>query len=416
MSWLLSMTFMWLIYFPILSFLKLLLIFVPKVRERMSFEKKNRTEPGARSFSKDGLKADLCFEFSSEGEYQQVASLIHDALSLGKKLELVFFSPSVEKGVLELYQLHQQQIRYLRYPILGLSFSSWVTSPQLILVRYDLFPEFLVWSLKKGRKLKFIWVTFKKERMKAKMISLFKRAFLQRSDFVVFATEEDFKLGQDLGIQGVIYDFRMEQIKRRMDLRLEKFSKIFPLYLDFKLLLDAYPRGKRLILGNAWPIDLDLIKDIPHDVLLVIVPHKLQPEIIEEMKQKLDSFGRTAAIISDTSLAFPVTQTILLNKKGILCELYADFGKAYIGGGFGVSIHSVLEPLVAGSETISCGPMNHRSTEFDVAKNLGQIKEVKNSQEFMQWLSEDISGIKVHDRIGVQIAAYPKYQKEILSC
>ena len=416
MNWFLATVFLWLVYWPILTFLKCLLYFVPKVQERMVFEFKNKTEPGCRSFRSEGLKADLCFEFSSEGELQQVASLIDDALSLGKRVELVFFSPSVEKAIVELYGRNPKLIRYLRYPILSLSFSSWVTSSTLILVRYDLFPEFLVWSLKSGRKLKLIWMTFKKERVRGKGISLIKRAFLLRSNLTIYATEADYELGQELGFKGRIYDFRMEQIKRRMLLREEKFSKIFPQYLSLKKSIDCYPRQKRLIVGNAWVSDLFLLKDLPHDIFLVVVPHKLGPEIIKEMSEKLLSFGRKVEVISDNTTIATSGNTILLNKKGVLCELYSDFGMAYVGGGFGVSVHSLLEPLVAGSEHLSCGPVNHRSTEYDLAQSYGSMKEVKTDQEFLIWLAEDISRFKVHDRLRTQIESYSVYQKEVLSC
>jgi 3-deoxy-D-manno-octulosonic-acid transferase len=416
MKWYLGMAFLWLVYFPILTLLKGLLFFVPKVRSRMEFEKKNKTEEGCRSFKKDGLKADLCFEFSSEGEFQQVASLIDDAILQEKRLELVFFSPSVEKTIVDLHRRHPKLIRYLRYPILGLSFSSWITSSTLVLVRYDLFPEFLIWSFKAGRKLKLVWVTFKKERAKGKSISAFKMAFFLRSDFTIFATEQDYILGQELGMTGTIYDFRMEQIKRRMEKREEKFAKFFPQYQGLKKVIDRYPRQKRLIMGNAWPQDLFLLKDLPADVLLVIVPHQLRPEILEEMRLKLIELGRSIEVISDMTIEAPTGSTVLVNKKGILCELYSDFSMAYVGGGFGVSVHSILEPLVAGSEHLSCGPVNHRSTEYDIAQTFGSMKEVKTNQEFLNWLSEDISGFKVHDRLRTQIESYPVFQKEVLSC
>lgn len=416
MMWYLGLAVLWLVYFPLLTILKLLLFFVPKVRERTTFEKKNKTEPGCRSFKQDGLKADLCFEFSSEGEFQQVASIIDDALAQGKRLELVFFSPSVEKTILELYARNTKLIRYLRYPILGLTFSSWTTASTLLMVRYDFFPEFLIWSLKPGRKLKLVWVTFKKERMAGKTISLFKRAFFMRSDYTIFATEADYDLGKQMGMQGTIYDFRMEQIKRRMEKRDEKFAKLFPQYQNLKQVIDQYPRRKRLIMGNAWPQDLFLLENLPADVLLVVVPHQLKPEIIEDMQLQLTALGRIPEIISDVSNQALSSNTIIVNKKGILCELYADFAMTYVGGGFGVSVHSLLEPLVAGSEHLSCGPVNHRSTEFDLAQAYGSMKEVKTNQEFLNWLLEDISGFKVHDRLRTQIEAYPAFQKEVLSC
>ena len=43
------------------------------------------------------------------------------------------------------------------------------------------------------------------------------------------------------------------------------------------------------------------------------------------------------------------------------------FGHAFVGGGFGVSIHSVMEPFLAKSK-VMCGPKVNRSTEFDMIK------------------------------------------------
>ena len=414
-SWIFGTSFLWLIYYPILSCLKVLLFFHPKVKERLAFENKNTLEPGARSFKLDQVRADLCFEFSSEGEYQQVASLIDDCLSEGKKLELVFFSPSVEKTVLELQARHPNQIRYFRYPVLSLGFSSWISSETLILVRYDLFPEFLIWGMKEKRKLKFVWVSFKKERVRKLSLSAFKRAFLNRADSLIFSSDADATFAKELGFTGSVYDFRMEQIKRRMENRLQKFSSHFALYSEFKSFLETYPREKRLILGNAWPEDLFLLESAPADVLIVIVPHQLKPEIISRMQEQLRALGREAEIITDETKVLNPRSTILINKKGILCELYADFGKAYVGGGFGVSVHSLLEPLVAGSENLSCGPVNFRSTEFDLSQSYGSLKEIKNSQEFKDWLHEDVRGLKVHGKLEGQLLAYPAYKKEILS-
>lgn len=413
MMWYIGSLLFWLVYFPLLLIFQFILFFVPKLRERRQFEAKNKQDPGARSFAQDQFLADLCFEFSSEGEYQQVASLIDDALSLGKKLELVFFSPSVEKTIVELYHKFPAQIRYLRYPILLPVFSNWITSKTLVLVRYDFFPEFLLWSLAPGHTLKLIWVTFKKERSTGKGISFIKKLFLKNSRLTVYASHEDAELGGHLGISGPVYDFRMEQIKRRVDNRFEKFNRLFPDYPSLKNDLEKYPRSKRLILGNAWPEDLHLLENLPADIMLLIVPHQLKPEIIQVMQERLIKIGRTSYVMSDT---FSSSSTIILNKKGVLCELYADFGKAYVGGGFGVSVHSLLEPLVAGSEHIACGPVNHRSTEFDLAGSYGQLKEVKNSQEFTNWLAEDVSGRPVHDKVKSQIEVYAKFQKDVLSC
>ncbi len=412
----------WFLYFPLVRFLAMIFFWHSKIHTRVLFEKRNKFESLAHSFKEIGVQADFCFEFSSEGEFQQVAPLIDDALSVGKKIELVFFSPSVEKTVLKLASAYPAQIRFLRYPLVRIfpflgrrSFSYWVTAKKLILVRYDLFPEFLLWSLRPGNELKIVWVTFKKERSKSKGPSLWKKIFLKYSKAVIYAGEDDLKQGSHLGLVGETYDFRIEQIYRRMSRREEKWSTAFPLYPQFKDLLMSYPRQKRLIVGNAWPSDLFLLKDLPPDVFLVVVPHKLDENILSVFRKVLGQLGRMPIEINDQSDSVTPNPTILMNKKGILCELYTDFDYAYVGGGFEGSIHSVLEPLVAGSRYLSCGPAHHRSTEFDMALSMERITEVTTSSDFHEWLSLETQETQ-QDKLNSIIKDYKRVREFVISC
>lgn len=410
----------WFVYFPLMRLLVLFLFWNSKVEERERFEKRNKFEALAHSFKDKGLTADLCFEFSSEGEFQQVAPLIDDALRAGKKIELVFFSPSVEKGVMKLAAQYPQQIRYLRYPLVRIfpfmgrrCFTHWITAKTLIMVRYDLFPEFLLWGLRADNQLKIVWMTFKKERSKNRAPSLWKKLFLKASDAIVFAGETDLKMASDLGFQGKTFDFRMEQIRRRIEKREEKFQQLFSLYPEFKQHADTFE--KKVILGNAWPSDLFLLRDVPKDVLLVIVPHQLSQGILDVFREGLDNLGREVFEINDSTKAFLPSNTILVNKKGILCELYSDFPHSYVGGGFEGSIHSVLEPLVAGSKLLSCGPFHHRSTEYDIALNLEQISEVNTPEQFLSWIG---SMPKTHDhgKLKALVRDYESMREFVISC
>jgi 3-deoxy-D-manno-octulosonic-acid transferase len=405
----------WFFYVPLIRILDILLYWNPKIRERNSFEKRNKFEWLAHSFRENKITADLCFEFSSEGEYQQVAPLIDDAIRAGKKIELVFFSPSVERTIMKLAAHYPDQIRYLRYPMVRIlpfverrCFSHWVTAKTLIMVRYDLFPEFLLWSMKKGNTLKIIWMTFKKERSAGKKPSAWKLMFLKYARAIVYAGTPDFEDGMKLQLPGEVFDFRMEQIKRRVEKKNEKFASHFSLYSSFRQELEG---KKKLILGNAWPSDLPLLRDLPKDVVLVIVPHQLSAEILKAFRDGLK--GRDVFEVNDQTTEWKNSSTILINKKGILCELYADFPHAYVGGGFEGSIHSVLEPFVAGSEKIACGPQHHRSTEYDIAYSEGRISEVNTPEQFLEWLN---SGEKksVHAKLKTQ--NYESMREFVISC
>lgn len=412
----------WFVYFPIVWLLHLFLFWNKKVEDRERFEKKNKFEALAHSFREKNETADLCFEFSSEGEYQQIAPLVDDALKLGKKIELVFFSPSVEKAVMRLAAAYPKQIRYLRFPLVRLfpflprrSFSFWVTAKKLIMVRYDLFPELLLWSLKEDHELKIVWMTFKKERSKNHGPSFWKKLFLNASSGIVYAGVPDEVQGSALGFAGKSFDFRIEQIKRRIEKREDKFRSQFVFYPDFKKHVESFPKNKCLILGNAWPSDLFLLKDLPQDVLLVIVPHQLSDEILALFREGLDHLGREVFECHEGTQVMRPSSTILINKKGILCELYADFSYSYVGGGFEGSIHSVLEPLVAGSAQIACGPFHHRSTEYDVVVDLGKMTEVNTPEQFLTWLKNPPSDAD-HAKMKALFNGYESCREFVISC
>jgi hypothetical protein len=201
----------------------------------------------------------------------------------------------------------------------------------------------------------------------------------------------------------------MDSIERRVATRLEKFSKVFTGYGDLKAQLDS----QNLIFGNAWPSDMFLLEKIPANVFVLIVPHKLDESILSSIEESLRKLGREPVISTGESI--PQTRTLILNKKGVLCELYTDFNRAYVGGGFEASIHSVLEPLIAGSEAIACGPKNQRSTEFDLAEACGRISEVKSSDEMKIWFDEGVKNSKARDQRPV-FGEYNDYRKEIISC
>jgi 3-deoxy-D-manno-octulosonic-acid transferase len=419
MRFLLTILF-WGLYFPLLRLLGLLFFWHSKVEDRERFEKKNKFESLAYSFKEINQQADLCFEFSSEGEFQQVAPLIDDALAAGKKIELVFFSPSVEKAIIRLAFKYPRQVRYLRFPFLRLfpfigrrSFTSWITAKTLIMVRYDLFPELLLWAFKKNHELIMVWMTFKKERSQKREISFWKKLFLREASRIVYAGGEDLIQAQELGYKGRVFDFRIEQIKRRIKDKELKLKNLFPLYNDFKIHLDKF--DKKIILGNAWPSDMFLLRDLPSDYLLVIVPHQLSEEILNLFRETLDNLGREVFEINNQTTQFEIASSILINKKGILCELYADFPYSYVGGGFEGSIHSVLEPLVAQSSKIACGPFHHRSTEYDIALECGKITEVKTPEQFLSWIKE-APKTSERDRINSLITDYESLREFVISC
>lgn len=374
--------------------------FVPALGKRIDFERKNLLEESGRSFKKDLLIADYCFEVSSEGELEQVRPLIEVFLKKQKKIEILFASPSVEKKCLNMALAHRDQIRIMRLPIASfapfefLFFQSpwaFVTAPVILFCRYDFYPELLSFKWL-GKKLILLSASSKKS-------TWFKGEAFKCFNVIVASnhSEEAFFKALNPEVPVYSFDFRIPRIFDRIQKAPATLSNVPEIqsYLQF---LKRWPLEQLIIFGSAWGSDLDLLNDprFKADLMnkklhLLIVPHSLSPESIQGQMQKLESFFPGVALheikagrpLVDESILNNEPSIVVLNVSGVLCELYTLFKFAYVGGGFERSIHSVLEPYLSGARVFT-GPKVHRSTEFDFILDCSpdEIHLLKNGESF----------------------------------
>lgn len=132
------------------------------------------------------------------------------------------------------------------------------------------------------------------------------------------------------------------------------------------------PRVTTLVAGSTWPTDeAELIpafaaarKGSP--LRLIIAPHEPDAGHLRGVEQRLDAAGvrhaRLGAVEADTG-ALP--EAIVVDRLGVLADLYAIATVAYVGGGFhGAGLHSVIEPAALGVPTIF-GPRHGNAREAD---------------------------------------------------
>src|SRR5208282_542723 len=90
-------------------------------------------------------------------------------------------------------------------------------------------------------------------------------------------------------------------------------------------------------------------------------PHQIQAENVAALEQDLVRSGlkvlRTSKLKGPELVARQDGTVILGDELGFLSELYAAVDWAYVGGGFGVGVHSTIEPAIHGIP-IACGPKN----------------------------------------------------------
>ena len=123
--------------------------------------------------------------------------------------------------------------------------------------------------------------------------------------------------------------------------------------------IEAFIQGRKCVIaGSTWPPDERLLAEVlpqlPDDYCLVLAPHDISEAHIQEIRKRFADHQLYTEL--DTSKNSGV---LIINTIGILSQLYQYARFVYIGGGFGVNIHNIQEPVSFGCPVVF-GP-KHRS-------------------------------------------------------
>lgn len=347
----------------------LLGIFIPAVRERLLFELKRQ---GVKT-----SQADFAFEVSSQGELEQVAPVIIDHLKSGATIQMIYSSPSLNSEMEKLAAQWGHQFFWYRLPLLTYfpvsspltgNVWGWLKAPRLEFCRYDFFPELVLIAAFRGARL--FSATLKNKRTKGLKAFYFKGLYsLFHKIFCASPADVERFLSLDSTLKVSFYDFRQIQILRRLGL---KKAALAPL----EGLINDRPKESLLMMGSCWPYEMSVFTDSTFRqdlesgaVTLILAPHKLGEDFLSQL-------------LTSARVHFPEIDPTIISKQGeivegdhshvivslipgVLCEAYSLVKHTFVGGGHGRSVHSLLEPWLAGSE-VYCGPKTHRSTEYDL--------------------------------------------------
>lgn len=123
-----------------------------------------------------------------------------------------------------------------------------------------------------------------------------------------------------------------------------------------------------LVAGSTWPTDEQhllaawaRIRDKIPDARLIIAPHEITDAHLRSVEHS--ARGHALALSRIDAGSASGADVILVDRYGILGDLYALADVTYVGGGFhSAGIHSVLEPAAFGSPVLF-GPRHERSRE-----------------------------------------------------
>lgn len=174
-------------------------------------------------------------------------------------------------------------------------------------------------------------------------------------------------LGVPAARLGVTGDTRMDQVWARA-------HAISPTHSVWGLLPEAERRAPRpplLVAGSTWPADEAILRPALGSWLAqsptarcIIAPHEPTPAHLAPIEQWARAEGialqRLGAVERDASLKWRV---LLVDRIGVLGDLYALASIAFVGGGFhDAGLHSVLEPAAFGVPVLF-GPRHRNARE-----------------------------------------------------
>jgi 3-deoxy-D-manno-octulosonic-acid transferase len=116
--------------------------------------------------------------------------------------------------------------------------------------------------------------------------------------------------------------------------------------------IERFIQGRKCIIaGSTWPPDEQLLAgflpQLPDDYCLIIAPHDVSASHVAKIKAMFPE----SVCYTELEAEKP-SRILIVNTIGILSQLYQYARFVYIGGGFGVNIHNIQEPVTFGCPVV----------------------------------------------------------------
>lgn len=354
----------------------------------------------------------LWFHAASVGEFEQARPIIerlHSELPFRKVL-LTFFSPSG-------YELRKNyplvdKVTYLPFATRRNARKMLEILPleAAVMVKYEFWPAYLKALKAKHIPTYLISAIFRPGqlfflpwgKMYLKLLHAFEHIFVQ--------DQSSADLLQRYGVKEVTVagDTRFDRV---MEVR--KQAKDLPV-------VDGFVAGapRVIVAGSTWQRDEQYLARYMaerEDVKLVLVPHEIDLAHLHEIFQYFE--GRYVRYTEATPQNVNKCRVLLVDTIGVLSSIYRYGHVAYIGGGFGVSIHNTLEAAVYGMPVVF-GPTWKKFREAHGLLAAGAAITVKNYREFADALdrafdNQSIMGQRANDYVQSECGATDKILKQL---
>lgn len=347
----------------------------------------------------------IWFHAASLGEFEQGRPLMEQIKKSYPqyKILLTFFSPSgyeVRKNYegadiitylpIDTVGNARQFLRTVR-PVMAffIKYEFWYN--YLHILQYRGIPAYSVSSIFRPDQVFFKWYG----RGYGRVLKCFTRFFVQN--------EESKKLLESIGIHDtmVVGDTRFDRV-----LQIKEASKLLPIVERFVKGTPEDPK-KVFVAGSSWQPDEEIFLKYfnnHRDWKLIVAPHVIGEDHLKFIfslikdKKVVRYTQATEGNVADADV-------LIIDCFGLLSSVYHYGDVAYVGGGFGVGIHNVLEAAVWGMPVLF-GPNNKHFVEAQGMLQSGGGIEIEDYETFSLIMSQLSDDSAYYDTCGQEAGAF----------
>lgn len=353
---------------------------------------------------------------AASGEFEYAKPIVRELKNQGVPVFVTYFSPSYKVNVVSFPGVSAACALPLENRAELRSMLEKVNPVALLIARTDTWPNMVRESYAAKVPILLFSATFyegsKRTRFYARFLT---KATYHYIDEIQCVNHEDLRILLDLGFRRAVVrgDTRYDQVIARLEQTKDSVEKKLPDGITHLM------REIVLVAGSIWEEDIEVL--IPaigsaqatfgnRQLTSVFVPHEISPRLIQLIQTKAKSHGLTTSVLSEIQ-KMPdeapsidgvdhrkSTDILIIDRVGILAELYLIGQLAFVGGSFKKTVHSVMEPLAAGCLTM-VGPFhlnNREAIEFQnemASSDFAAVVATKNSDELSRMVSSAVQSL-----------------------
>jgi 3-deoxy-D-manno-octulosonic-acid transferase len=333
------------------------------------------------------------FHATSVGEYEQARPLTAMLREHHPELAILqtFFSPSGYEYARKLGEAAHVEYLPEDTPDAVAAALDALRPRALVFWKFDLWPNLIVAAARRGVPLLLLDATLQPHSWRSRWPArALYRDLYARFDIVSAVTETDAARFRALvpAHAGIFVDgdTRYDQVARRR--AAAPRTALAPA-------LTTTPRPWTLVAGSTWPPDEAIVvpawreamrDTAPGTARLVLVPHEPLPAHLAALEQAVTRSGGVPCRYSEVEAhGVDGADTVLVDRVGILAEIYAAGDAAYVGGAFTTGVHNLMEPAIMGLP-LAFGPRHHNAPEARMLLDAGAGSVVRSAADLARTL------------------------------